>query len=335
MKKIIEFHVFAIELYSDEKNKKVNSDRKQMKKYIIYEENGKKYYRCFTDSNKFSYYNERIYERALKSENGTKIHHVKCLFEYDHFLVNGPALYLKNSTWEFIKFVLREYMPFGILDLKVFPIAREILNQYTDDEKKFQELFKLIPMKFVPENKTAKKIMLDKLQNVVEALYKAIDSGEDSLHHFCEQFLRIKISEPKQNTDYENMKESFADLKCYDVKNIFKVEKCEAKSNLTSGSAMRLFHSTYCNQMLNILKDGLRIGSNLPDVKQPETKRAKEGIYFSEKPYMEKFHTQHPTVLILYCTVDSPKLYGESKGHYVVRKEEQVTIDYIIELVTN
>ncbi|XP_055301344.1 uncharacterized protein LOC129567966 isoform X3 [Sitodiplosis mosellana] len=199
MKKIIEFHVFAIELYSDEKNKKVNSDRKQMKKYIIYEENGKKYYRCFTDSNKFSYYNERIYERALKSENGTKIHHVKCLFEYDHFLV----------------------------------------------------------------------------------------------------------------------------------------EKCEAKSNLTSGSAMRLFHSTYCNQMLNILKDGLRIGSNLPDVKQPETKRAKEGIYFSEKPYMEKFHTQHPTVLILYCTVDSPKLYGESKGHYVVRKEEQVTIDYIIELVTN
>ncbi|XP_055301342.1 uncharacterized protein LOC129567966 isoform X2 [Sitodiplosis mosellana] len=231
MKKIIEFHVFAIELYSDEKNKKVNSDRKQMKKYIIYEENGKKYYRCFTDSNKFSYYNERIYERALKSENGTKIHHVKCLFEYDHFLVNGPALYLKNSTWEFIKFVLREYMPFGILDLKV--------------------------------------------------------------------------------------------------------EKCEAKSNLTSGSAMRLFHSTYCNQMLNILKDGLRIGSNLPDVKQPETKRAKEGIYFSEKPYMEKFHTQHPTVLILYCTVDSPKLYGESKGHYVVRKEEQVTIDYIIELVTN
>lgn len=216
-------------------------------------------------------------------------------------------------------------MPFGILDLEVFNIAKQILDKYANEETKFKELYIWIPMKFVPDTKEGKQVMIKKLKIFTTALDKGRNSKENLLDHFCREFLKISLKKIHKNSnEYKIIIEKIMDTPNeYDI-DIFKIEKCKANEKFKSTPDQKqLLHSTSSDLMLSIFKDGLRIGSRLSDVNQSEDKRAGTvGKFIKDEKFMD-------TALILYCTVASPKLFV---GEYLVENKNQVKIDYVIQM---
>lgn len=299
-------------------------------------------------NNKDEYYRDRM---TKIKERYQKIR-TDYIFEYDQFLVNQAESCLPEGIPEFVKDVLYEYMPFGILNLNVIYEAKEHLEyqnqfpQFSDQSPQFWEWFYgMIPKKFTPDNVPAKLVMLDRIESTVKALNVGRNRPENVLDYIYNHYLLTKFDPLNKESDEFNEIEklitdsnktvsgSYGDS--YKIKNIFKVTECEANKNFVSKSDnQELFHSTYGNLMLDILQEGLRKGTDLFHVGQVEgcNKRDGDGIYFSRKPYMHKFSRFGRTAFILRCTVTSPKMYDENQGHYTAENSNQVKINYIIEL---
>lgn len=185
-------------------------------------------------------------------------------------------------------------MPFGILKLAVFDRARQILDGYKNDNEVRKEFDRLIPKNFVPNTEDGKRGMLNRLQEITNTLQNGIQNGlrnggQNALDFFYETYFDFNL------TSIQHSGEEFNDIKKrimdnqnsynYEIECIFKVEKRnknEIKNEVANNETKQLLHAVYPNNILGILKEGLRKRSNLPHVVGVRFASIGDGIYFSE-----------------------------------------------------
>ncbi|XP_055301311.1 uncharacterized protein LOC129567946 [Sitodiplosis mosellana] len=344
MNRVEEFHIFRfcrfikytdptgevkyVSIFGDKRDTSENEYRSELNKYL------------------------HIYERPQLK--------VEFLFVGEQFLKDQPPSNLDPDVKKFLTFILRAYMPFGVLSMDVFPEADHILEQCNDvnKEEEINKLDDLIPKNFVPRDKIAKREMLDRLKRITETLLTGIRQGLDincenrvnALEYFYSSYLDITLtSVPHHDEEYNRMKEliNIEDTYGYVIEHIFKVKQKngnEMGNVAATDGTKQLFHGTYPNNILGILKEGLHKNSDLPHVKgvDPSNRENGDGIYFTDSPRaaLGRFRNhlndkEHfPEVTIFYCTVASAEeCYNRNEKEYVARKKEHVKIDYVIKLI--
>lgn len=284
--------------------------------------------------------------------NGNQEAEVEYLFDDDHFLNGSPS---QSMPWmemdsidenvsKFLRFVLHAYMPFGILKLNVFEHAKIILKNKDDAASEF---FKLIPMAlmFVPDTKEGKLEMLKRLQEVTEILHSGIKNSWNALEYFYKNYFpNVDITLlPDGESENIRIRNSIGDR--YDIRYILKCERNSENDNEGTKdrtSSISVFHVTYPNNILGILKDGLLPRSNLPHVKVTGNLSQGDGIYFWGEEGLRKFidltFGDFSELVIFYCTIASGQFsihryYQDTE--YVVTDKTQVKIDYLIKIVKN
>lgn len=257
---------------------------------------------------------------------------VKYLFIWNHFLVNEPQSELSDGVVEFFTYLLKEYMPFGILNEGVSDKAMTILEEYKDDEKKFRELYELTPINHMPEDKNGKKLVLERFKKIVNALHRGKNNRcMHLLDYFSKVFLEVTFSSisPESNeysilsniimgTQHTNA------LAKYSVESIFKIEnlKSNEKFEKSMENQRFLLHGTYPSYVLGILREGLLIAPKF--IKKSDKNYLGPGIYFADTAAaalgrFTKKNTFYKTAIILVCCVAlgsnrrSTKYYGEDK----------------------
>lgn len=262
------------------------------------------------------------------------------LFDHDHFLKNQPVSNLDPDVKKFLTFILDRYMPFGILNLNVFTEANQVLNLPYDGRNEdvvLRRFFQLIPIKFVPNTIPGKLEMLRRLSEITTKLQTGIreglNGGMNALDYFYEHYFDINLI-PIQDVDLIMGIQNRYDIEC-----LFKVEKRNQNVVTTKvGPTKLLLHPPFPNNVLGILKEGLRKRSSLPHVERVRRLNHGDGIYFYDNvsTALKKFNTSFYEVVLFYCTT----IYSEKYDHwcvpgeeeYVVREENQVKIEYVIKM---
>lgn len=190
---------------------------------------------------------------------------VEFLFEYDHFLNGHFESSLDQDVKRFLAFILHAYMPFGILNLTVFDIASKILDGYNDSNALRNEFDRLIPKKYVPNTIDGKRGMLDRLEEITNILRNGIRQGRNALDYFNEHYFDFNLTSLQDSDDeFIHVRNRIMDNQTtynFRIENIFKVSKRnenEIISEATNNETRQLIHATYPNNILGILKEGLR-----------------------------------------------------------------------------
>lgn len=247
-------------------------------------------------------------EIKRKTENGLRSIDVEYIFDFNQFYYsNQRESTLEESVIHFLTYVIREYMPFGILSERVFIESKMILDISIDVGRKF---FEKIPKMFIHINKDAKMSVLQNLEKITKALHRGIRHENHVLDDFCTTFLEITIFELNDDNKYEILKNLVLNTQHrnatvgYDVGNIFEIRK-KSYNPMKLKDHRVLLHATYPQNVVGILKDGLLIAPE--HVMRASCDQNGRGIYFSDTvaATLNRFIDEEYTgnVILFVCTV--------------------------------
>lgn len=255
--------------------------------------------------------------------------------------INQPKSYLHESVTEFLERILDTYMPLGIPSIQELISARSILkqikykmknspNRITDDStnkfitKKSNEFYQMIPR--IGRNLHRPRIDTIDQCNIkreiikrLELILKTIETGVqrkkiNPLDFLCNSFLDVELTPiPKDHSKYSTFISDFHILDGFQnkIKHLFSVKKKEWCNTVKSdtGNPHYLFHSTQLINMIDILREGLRIA---PAHVHSFNNWFGRGIYFygdAEAVFNYAQRLEHKIILVCRVALGKPQIH--------------------------
>lgn len=215
------------------------------------------------------------------------------------YFSRGEPQSRQDNVVELLKYLLDKFMPLGFLHVCQVRKAREILHaiEATNDDAKRIRLSKMfyetIPSMGISCHQVIYNDELiarkkNHLKFVEDALY-FLDEGKlrqiNALDYFCEAFLQCELETLDQNSHQFQKLEAWirntqqSGNSTYQIRNLFKMNQRSTEGFVQQAipNHRYLFHSTYANNVLSILKFGL-----MPNSGAPAAFNLGPGIYFSD-----------------------------------------------------
>lgn len=246
----------------------------------------------------------------------------------NHLLYNQPETNLSSIVFDSMKLWLDKYMPLGIMPSSEIIRINEVLDEIDSeingerDEEKIKKLsdeyYVIIPwvgsgQSRCPIDTTellqSRREKLHRFRDTIDALHRGRDSTENPLDYFCREWLNISITpiENETSEEYQILRECIDRTQHNDqfqIENILKIaylNDVDFQSDLDD--QCYLYHSTYINNLIGILKDGLMVA---PNHAYSCNRYFGPGIYFSDAAAMvlKKFGSNNFNCgIILVCRV--------------------------------
>lgn len=215
------------------------------------------------------------------------------------YFSRGEPQSRQDSVVELLKYLLDKLMPIGILHVCQVRQAHEILGaiEKTNKDAKRIRLSKMF-YETIPSMGTIGHQVINNdeliarkrnhLKFVEEALC-FLDEGKyrqiNALDYFCEAFLQCELETLDQNSHQYQKLEAWIENtqqwgnSTFQIRNLFKMNKRSTEGFVQQAipNHRYLFHSTYANNVLSILKFGL-----MPNSGAPAAFNLGPGIYFSD-----------------------------------------------------
>lgn len=328
----------------------------------------------------------------------------------NHLSSKQPRSKLPFAVVEFLKHIMDKYMPLGIMRESQIEFAQDILHKIDEnlkienqDEIKClsEQFYRIIPHMGKSDRRPiidslitlkAKMNMLHRFEVVLRTIHRAVRYNTNPFDYICEKYLETSIQlVDRSSHSFGLLSECIAktqQIDSFEIANIFRVE-CESYASFTTRvqNHCYLYHSTFANNILGILKEGLLVA---PSHVHSCHRFFGKGIYFwdSAAAALDLFRTNNfDTGIVLVCRAalgkqqpsvywktqddeypwesDSDSLFAEGEKYsnvtdnhetldgakiycgaiqkteireklyfynrYVIRKTDQVRIDYIVE----
>lgn len=272
-----------------------------------------------------------------------------------HLLVGQPTTKLDDVVFNSVILWLDKFMPLGILSSGGIAEIEEIFDQLKSSKSKQlpDKYFLYIPWigsntrdPIINENtRTIRLGRFHEIRDTINILKTNMNSGENPIDYFCREWLQKRLSLdqtiPKSQYEEEINGNIVEKMKHFDY-TIFKIDSHEESGEI-------LYHATYINYLIPILKKGLLINPNAHTTER----NFGPGIYFTDSIQMclERFNRlQYGIILVCRvklgeiqeknCQGDSEWEEGKNsfrylngaEREYIAKEEEQVEITHIIQL---
>lgn len=221
-----------------------------------------------------------------------------------HYMFDQTDSELQPDVKNFLLYLIDEYMPLGILDMKEIANAEQLLTEIYEMIKmmEFHELqsefhkphllndvcsyrslsdqfYRMIPHAGGDQRRplinnykiwNAKYELLIQMKSALNVLHEAHGNTFNPLDYFCERWLKSTFKVCKRNSkNFQTIAncikrtQHLRDAVLFNIENIFVVNsRAHANFNDEIPNHRYLFHSTYANNILGILRKGLLVAPN-------------------------------------------------------------------------
>lgn len=286
------------------------------------------------------------YERYINRNHRDGWTHLAIEYlETNHLLYDQPETKLDSVVVDSMKLWLDKYMPLGIMPTSEFTrieeilkdIDREINGERNEDRiKKLSDEYYLV-VSWVGgvssrlsinthELLSARTEKFNRLRDAIIALHCGKKSTENPLDYFCREWLKMMFTPiHEMSEEFRIFRECIENTQHNDQFQIENILKIEYLNNVDFQSDLKdhcyLYHSTYINNLIGILKEGLVVA---PNHVYSHNRYFGPGIYFSDAAAMvlKRFASSNFNCgIILVCRValgtrQDAKMNNLTNGEY-------------------